>query len=166
MKLSESGRDARGFTLPEVLTTIAILGILVAIAVPSWQSVVEGRRVDSATNQFASDLRLAHSRATNQLKDWKVVYSPGSSGYRLVPEGGTAIPRSLPEGTKVLDTEVADLGGNRTITFKPDGSAAPEGGFTDSIVSNGEVDVVISAEDGAPKTGIRVNPATSRVQVD
>ena len=159
------GEDQRGFTLPEVMITIAILGILVGIAVPTWQSVVEGRRVDSATNQFASDLRLAHSRATNQLKDWKVVYSLGSSSYRLVPEGGTVIIRSLPEGTKVLDTEVVDLSGNRNIIFKPDGSAVPEGGFADSIVSNGEIDVVVSAEDGAPKHGIRINPTTSRVQV-
>lgn len=42
-------RDARGFTLGEVMITIIIMGILAGIAIPSFFSVVESRRVDSAT---------------------------------------------------------------------------------------------------------------------
>lgn len=56
-----------GFTLVEILTTITIMGILFAIATASWQSVIESRRVDSATNQVAADLRLANSTATSRL---------------------------------------------------------------------------------------------------
>lgn len=66
-------REEQGFTLPEVLTTIAILGILIAIAVMIWLGILEQRRVDAATNQLVSDLRLAHNSATNQLTDWRVV---------------------------------------------------------------------------------------------
>ncbi|CAN5888229.1 hypothetical protein BH23ACT11_BH23ACT11_16030 [soil metagenome] len=162
-----SGNNERGFTLPEVLITIVILGMLVAIAIPSWQAVVEGRRVDSAANQFSSDLRLAHTRATNQLKTWKLVHSPGSSSYELVPEGGTAIPRSLPDGTKVLDTEVLALAGDRTIVFDPDGSAEAEGTFDDSLINpNGNIDVAVSSDDDAPKAGITIVEATSRVKLD
>lgn len=69
-------RDERGFTLPELLTTIAILGILIAIAIVIWNNIMEARRVDAAANQLASDLRLAHARATNQLTDWRVVLAP------------------------------------------------------------------------------------------
>ena len=68
--------DERGFTLPELLTTIAILGILLAIAMVIWNSIIEARRVDAAANQLASDMRLAHTRATNQLTDWRIVVYP------------------------------------------------------------------------------------------
>ena len=62
-RLGRLRRDERGFTLPELLTTIAILGILLAIAVVIWLNIVEARRVDAAANQLASDLRLVHSQA-------------------------------------------------------------------------------------------------------
>src|SRR5215210_5148465 len=69
-------RNERGFTLPEALTVIAILGILMAIGLISWLNILERRRVDAATNQLAADLRLAHTSATNQLTDWRVVLVP------------------------------------------------------------------------------------------
>jgi len=53
--------------------TIAIMGILIAIAVVIWLGILEQRRVDAATNQLVADLRLAHSSASNQLTDWRVV---------------------------------------------------------------------------------------------
>ncbi len=77
MKVSRSIRsrllNERGFTLPEVLTVIAIMGILLAIGIIIWLGILEQRRVDAATNQLVADLRLAHTSATNQLTDWRVV---------------------------------------------------------------------------------------------
>lgn len=66
-------REEQGFTLPEVLTVIVILGILIAIAIVIWLGLLERWRVEAATNQLVSDMRLANARATNQLTDWRVV---------------------------------------------------------------------------------------------
>jgi prepilin-type N-terminal cleavage/methylation domain-containing protein len=49
--------EERGFTLPEVLITIVIMGIVFAIASSSWFSTIERRAVDT-TNQLVADLRL------------------------------------------------------------------------------------------------------------
>lgn len=38
-----------------------------SIVTSSWFGTVESRRVDSAANQLAADLRQAHSSATNRL---------------------------------------------------------------------------------------------------
>ena len=70
---ADTRRGERGFTLPELLVTIAILGILLAIAIVIWLGLLERWRVDAATNQLKADLRLAHANATNQLTDWRVV---------------------------------------------------------------------------------------------
>ncbi len=108
---------------------IVVMGILAGIAIPSWFGIVESRRVDSAANQVAADLRLAHGRATNQLTDWRVVFrgSDPNGTVNKVNCGGTqadycmvkleevydggvgapapvvtqTMPRYLPEGTLI-----------------------------------------------------------------
>lgn len=50
-------RKARGFTLIEVLMVVAILGILVAVALPSYQEYVLRGKITEATSTL-SDLRL------------------------------------------------------------------------------------------------------------
>ncbi len=52
---------------------IAILGILLAIGVIILLALLERWRVEAATNQLVADLRLAHTSASNQLTDWRVV---------------------------------------------------------------------------------------------
>jgi prepilin-type N-terminal cleavage/methylation domain-containing protein len=113
-------RDERGFTLPELLTTIVILGILIAIAVILLLGILERRKVDAAANQLAADMRLAHTSATNQLTDWRVVLVPnrgeeGKPDYYLVklvapytdeypakPTAARIIPRTFPANVKVM----------------------------------------------------------------
>lgn len=107
-----SRREERGFTLPEVLTTIAILGILLAVGIIVLLGILERRRIDAAANQFAADLRLAHTSAANQLTDWRVVMVPErakeSAGpdYYLVrlaqsydPDVGAGAPPVVDPGT-------------------------------------------------------------------
>ncbi len=49
------------------------MGILVAIGVIIFLGLPERWRVTAATNRLVADLRLAHTSATNQLTDWRVV---------------------------------------------------------------------------------------------
>ena len=115
--------DERGFTLPELLVVIAILGILLVIAIIVWLGLLESRRVDAATNQLKADLRLAHTSATNQLTDWRIVLVPDKADedegpdYYLVkllaPYPATAAPavdpatppkpRTFPANVKVMN---------------------------------------------------------------
>jgi len=174
-------RDERGFTLPEVMVVIAILGILIAIGVIIWLGILEQRRVDAAANQLASDLRLAHTRATNQLTDWRVVLTPGMADYSMIrlngpypqvspPTVAETVNRSLPGGTKVFSvSNPADpsdgqlvvpsiAGTTRTIEFSPDGSARALGGASGTIV--------VSSDDGNPQRSMTFVLSTSRIELD
>lgn len=126
---SRLGNEA-GFTLPELMVTVLVMGILFAIATTSWQNIIEGRRVTSATNQVIADLRLANTSASNQLAEHFVVVPAASGGelnsscaqrgpsdpppyprYCLIKRdaaSGTIVktPRYLPDGTTMLGSSV------------------------------------------------------------
>lgn len=62
----------KGFTLVELMVTIAIAAILVAIAVPSLRGMILANRIQGAASEFQSALAIARSEAIKRGGDARV----------------------------------------------------------------------------------------------
>lgn len=54
---------SRGFTLVELMVTLAVLAILLGIAIPNMQQFVQNSRLRSQASELVGDLNLARSEA-------------------------------------------------------------------------------------------------------
>lgn len=53
----------RGFTLLELLVTMAVVAILVTVAIPSYRALVQHNAMAAAVNDLVGDLNYARSKA-------------------------------------------------------------------------------------------------------
>jgi len=67
-----------GFTLVELMVTLAVAAILLTVAVPSFTDLIRSNRLTTKTNLFTTALNLARSEAVK--RNVKVVVCKGASG--------------------------------------------------------------------------------------
>jgi prepilin-type N-terminal cleavage/methylation domain-containing protein len=156
--------DEGGYTLPEVLTAVAIMSIIPVIGVIVLLALLERWRVEAAADQFAADLRLAHTRATEQLTDWRVVFMDdgtplngcSSADYCMVklnfPYGSGDPAPALDDSVGPADRELPEGNRIREVTFDPDCSHGDRNAaIPPSSCGSG------GAQDGATRT-LEFNP--------
>lgn len=66
MAMRGMSRVTRGFSLVELMVTLAVLAILTMVAVPSFRDTIRRNRVSAASNALYADLHYARSEAINR----------------------------------------------------------------------------------------------------
>jgi len=104
---SRPARGIAGFTLLEMLAVLGVFLLALAMVLPGLNGVLDGRTLDAATAQAASDLRLARQQAITANRDVIVrIYEiPEGAGWAMrgyqsfLPDTGGAAPRALSAAT-------------------------------------------------------------------
>lgn len=68
IRMCRSGRMSLGFTMMELMITLAIVGILLAIAVPNFKFQIEQGRFTAASNEIITALNFARGEALRRSR--------------------------------------------------------------------------------------------------
>lgn len=96
MRYSPTSRrsSVAGFTLIELMVTLAIAVILASIAAPSFQNMLASQRVRAATSDLITHLMLARSEAIKQNRSITLLSNAGEEawqgGWRIFPANAAA----------------------------------------------------------------------------
>lgn len=130
-------RTHRGYTLLEAVLVAAVLGVLVALALPAYRSVVFERRVQNVTREIAADLRVAQQAAVAKSAEARcvaVVFGERQVNVYVVPESDQGVPSecdpSASGSFNLLTSQefpqgVAVSPSNPSIAFLPSGEPTP-----------------------------------------
>ena len=116
----------KGFTLVELLITLSIAAILMALAVPNFSSTIKSSRITTQANELVSSLNYARSEAIR--RGTNVTASRADVNWQngwVIASGGTALRiHEAFDGTSTLE------GTATTVTYRGTGAVTDDITFT------------------------------------
>ncbi|HEY9562259.1 MAG TPA: GspH/FimT family pseudopilin [Nocardioides sp.] len=128
------GDGDAGFTLVEVLITMVLMGVMMAVAVAGWNSWASAREQSGTAQEITSYLRQAQQRAVTEGRAMCVDFDLAKSEWSLYRGRCDGTDRTLLEGPIPTDSDKVDIAsasftstasGQHGVTFTARGTATP-----------------------------------------
>lgn len=131
-------KSQRGFTLIELMVTIAVLAVVLGIAIPSFSNIVSSNRVDGGAQELYGALQLARSEAVKRRASVSICRSNAdfddcadgtdwSAGWLMVTSAED-------EPLRVWEAQGLEIEGpSAGVTFLASGMVSSEEDFTVTV---------------------------------
>jgi type IV fimbrial biogenesis protein FimT len=145
-----------GFTLIELMVTIAIAAIVMGLAIPSFNTAIKNNRLTAVTNDFITTLNFARSEAVkrgqritickssdgatcviNTTSDWSqgwMVFNNPNNNTTV--DAGEAVLRVQGATQAQVSIVGQSAGVTSRVSYLPNGNISPAGGSTIKICDN------------------------------
>lgn len=132
-----------GFTILEILVVLAIFGLMVAIAIPTWIILLPTYALNSAARQIQSELNKIKMQAIAENVTFRLAFSDTNDNYTVERVAGATTTQ---QGTKPLPEQI-DVRNSITLGFTSRGTATPGTGGTIKLCNSKGVgaNVVLSS---------------------
>ncbi|HUF43680.1 MAG TPA: prepilin-type N-terminal cleavage/methylation domain-containing protein [Verrucomicrobiae bacterium] len=104
-----------GFSLIELSVGLAVMGIVAAIALPRWSSLLPTYALNNSLRQVQSELHHIKMRAAAENVSYQLAYQQGAAAYTIQRDAKAIVSRPLADGTTITK--------DGTIAFSPRGTA-------------------------------------------
>lgn len=149
----------RGFSLVELMVTVAVLSLLMTLAVPSFAEWIQNSRIRTAAESIQNGLQVARAEAVrrNARVEFALVGTGGGWVVRFAGGGATIQERSGSEGAGgvVVSAVPEDA---TTVVFDGLGRA-------DNTLTQIDIDVPTSALPAAQSRDLRITIGTGGVRM-
>jgi general secretion pathway protein H len=148
--MSSARERLQGFSLIEMLVVLAIIGLVVAIALPYYGGVPDQIRLRATTQSIVTAMKSTRAAAIAQDAEMALVFDMGKRTFSSPAVAAAELPKDVQ-----IDLTIAALAGENasrgSIRFFPDGSST--GGDISLMLHNVSSKICTNWLSGVPQEG-------------